>query len=109
MNLNLLLLIPLITLAALFAVREDAKVRWISLAGMSVQLIASVVLLFSYLSSRAAGINSQLLFESTTMWYSSWNIQYHIGVDAVAVGMILLTSVVMISGILVSWSIRKQV
>src|SRR5215203_3362181 len=109
MNLNLLLLIPLLTLAALFAVREDAKVRWISLAGMGIQLAASIALLFSYMAYRSAGVDTQLLFESSTMWYESWNIQYHIGVDAVAVGMILLTSVVMVSGILVSWSIQKQV
>jgi NADH-quinone oxidoreductase subunit M len=107
MNLNLLLLIPLLTLVALFLVRGDAKVRWVSLAGMSVQLITSLVLLFAYLSDPGRG--SKLLFESTTMWYESWNIQYHIGVDAISVAMILLTSVVMVSGILVSWNIQKQV
>ena len=109
MNLNILLLIPLLTLVALFAVKDAAKVRVISLVGMGIQLAASIVLLFSYLMYRSADYNARLLFEYSTMWYESWNIQYHIGVDAVAVAMILLTSVVMVSGILVSWNIHKQV
>jgi NADH-quinone oxidoreductase subunit M len=101
MNLNILLLIPILTLAALFTVRDAAKVRWISFAGMSIQLVVSVVLLFGYLAYRKAGYTSPLLFESSAMWYKSWNIQYHLGVDAIAVAMILLTSVVMVSGILI--------
>ncbi len=109
MNLNILLVIPLLTLAALFAVQDAVKVRWISFAGMTVQLVASIVLLFAYLAERNAGITSQLLFESSTLWYDSWNIQYHIGVDGIAIAMILLTSVVMVSGILISWNIQTRV
>jgi NADH-quinone oxidoreductase subunit M len=109
MNLNLFLAIPLLTLIALFAVHDAKHVRWISFIGMSIQLMMGVALFFSYMAYRNAGINTILLFESVTMWYPSWNIQYHIGVDGIAVAMILLTSVVMVSGILVSWNIQKQV
>ena len=109
MNLNLLLAIPLLTVAALFTVSDAAKVRWISFLGMSVQLVFSLVLLFSYMAYRNAGIETPLLFEQSMMWYASWNIQYHIGVDGIAVAMILLTSVVMVSGILISWNIQSQV
>jgi len=109
MSLNLLLIIPLLTVAALFFVSDAVKVRWISFIGMSIQLVVSLVLLFSYMAYRKAGYNRPLLFESSTMWYPSWNIQYHIGVDGIAVAMILLTSVVMVSGILISWNIQSQV
>lgn len=109
MNLNIFLAIPLLTLAALFAVKDAKQVRWISLTGMLVQLGVSLMLLFAYMAQRQAGIQSALLFESTTMWYPAWNIQYHIGVDGIAVAMILLTSVVMVSGALVSWNIQYQV
>ena len=109
MDLNILIAIPVFTLAALFAVRDAGQVRRISLAGMGVQLAASVFLLFAYFGERNAGVSSPLLFESSAMWYRSWNIQYHIGVDGIAVAMILLTSVVMVSGILISWNIQNQV
>jgi len=109
MNLNILLLIPLLTLAALFAVRDAVKVRWISFAGMSIQLVVSIVLLFAYLGYRGIGISTPLLFESVYSWYPSWNIHYHTGVDGIAVAMILLTSVVMVSGVLISWNIQSQV
>jgi NADH-quinone oxidoreductase subunit M len=109
MNLNILLLIPLLTLAALFFARDAVKVRWISFAGMSLQLVASVALLFMYMAERNTGVTTPLLFESIMMWYQSWNIQYHAGVDGIAVAMILLTSVVMVSGILVSWNIQTRV
>src|SRR5277367_843945 len=109
MNLNLFLAIPIATLLALFFARDAKQVRWISFIGMSIQLLLSFVLLFAYLSERKSGATTPLLFEQSLMWYASWNIHYHIGVDGIAVAMILLTSVVMVSGILISWNIERWV
>jgi len=109
MNLNLFLAIPIATLLGLFFARDAKQVRWVSFIGMSIQLLLSFVLLFAYLSERKSGVTTPILFEQSMMWYSSWNIHYHIGVDGIAVAMILLTSVVMVSGILISWNIERWV
>ena len=107
MNLSLLILIPLFTLAGLFLVkRQDARV--VAFAGSLLQLALALFLLFSYMNERSAGNTSVLLFESSHVWFSQWNINYHIGIDGISLAMILLTSVVLVAGVLVSWNIEYQ-
>jgi NADH-quinone oxidoreductase subunit M len=103
MDLNLLLLIPLITALALVFGKTAAVNRWIAFTGAAVQLVLSLLLLKAYYSERSAGNNSLMLFEQNIVWFKSLNINYHIGVDGISVAMILLTAFVVAAGILVSW------
>lgn len=79
--------------------------RVIALCGAFAQLGSALVLLFAYFGANDA---SHLAFEETHVWFSNWNINYHIGVDAISIAMIMLTSVVLVAGVLVSWSMEKQ-
>ena len=107
MKLSLLILIPLLTLAGMFLVkRKDARV--VAFAGSLVQLGLSIFLLFCYLAERKAGNTSALLYESSHVWFSQWNINYHVGIDGISLAMVLLTSVVLVAGVLVSWNIEYQ-
>mgnify|MGYP001558315095 CR=1 FL=1 len=107
MNLSLLILIPALTLAGIFLVkRKDARI--VAFAGSLLQLGLSLFLLFFYMAERKAGNASSLLYESTHVWFSQWNINYHIGIDGISLAMILLTSVVLVAGVLVSWNIEYQ-
>lgn len=72
------------------------------------QLAASFALLFAYQGQRTAGNSTQMLFEQNYKLFSSFNINFHIGVDGISVAMILLTSFVLIAGVLVSWNIEKM-
>lgn len=108
MNLSLLLLLPLLTAIIILLMRNAARVKWVALAGSAAQLVLSFVLLFQYNQQRAAGAASQMLFESQYNWFPSWNISFHLGVDGISVAMILLTSFVVVSGVLVSWSVTKM-
>jgi NADH-quinone oxidoreductase subunit M len=49
-----------------------------------------------------------MLFEQNYALFTSWNINFHLGVDGISVAMILLTSFVLIAGVLVSWNIEKM-
>lgn len=49
-----------------------------------------------------------MLFEQNYPLFASWNINFHLGVDGISVAMILLTSFVLIAGVLVSWNIEKM-
>ena len=108
MNLSLLVLVPLITAIAVLFCRGLNGVRWVSLAGASVQLLLSFGLLALYWKERAAGNDAAMLFEYRHAWFLPLNIWYHVGVDGISIAMILLTAIVMEAAILVSWSIRTM-
>ena len=107
MSLSLFILSPLLTALLVFLIKKPAAVRWISLGGAIVQLGLAVWLLMAYFQERALGQTAQFLFEEQYTWFSSWNISYHIGVDGISVGMILLTAIVVLGGYLVSWKVEK--
>ena len=109
MNLNLLILLPVITALAILQSRNDEQVRFAALIGSSLQLILSLALLVMYNTERIEGNLAQLLFEQQYSWFPGWNIGYHIGVDGISVAMVLLTSFIVIAGVLVSWNIEKMV
>ncbi len=108
MNLLLLILIPLLTAVAALLSRNKQQVRWISLAGSVIQLVAAFVLFVAYRNEIAAGNNSQMLFEQSYSLFPAWHINFHLGVDGISIAMILLTAFVVIAGVLVSWNIEKM-
>lgn len=108
MNLNLLIILPLLTcLAILFAGSKNA-IRVFALTGAVVQLLVCCLLLIRFNELSAGVINGQMLFESSVPWFASLNINYHIGVDGISIAMIMLTAVVVLAGILVSWKVEKM-
>jgi len=108
MNLSILVLAPLITAVAVLFCRGLNSIRWVSLAGVTVQLGLSFGLLILYWQERAGGNNAAMLFESRHAWFSAWNIWYHVGIDGISVAMILLTALIMEAAVLVSWSIKPM-
>ncbi len=108
MNLLLLLGAPLLTAIAVLLSHTKQQVRWISLAGSVVQLLFALLLLFVFRAERSAGQAAQMLFEQNFPLIDALNIHFHIGVDGISVSMILLTALVVIAGVLVSWNIEKM-
>src|SRR5262245_11193264 len=107
MNLVFFILVPLLTLGGMFlAKRKDARV--VAFAGSLVQLALTLFLLYSYLHERSAGNFSQLLFENDYAWFPLWNIHFHTGIDGISLAMLMLTSVVLVAGVLVSWNVENQ-
>jgi NADH-quinone oxidoreductase subunit M len=109
MNLLLLLLVPFATALLVILARAAQQVRLAALAGAAVQLVIAVCLLLSFNKEKVAGNTAAILFEQNHSWFPAWNINFHIGVDGIAVAMILLTAFVVIAGVLVSWTIEKMV
>jgi NADH-quinone oxidoreductase subunit M len=101
--LSYLIILPLLTaIAILFA--RGKEVKTISLVGSIAQLILATILLFQYRIERAAGNTTQMLFEKDYTWFAPLNIHYHVGVDGISIAMIMLTSFVVLAGVLVSLS-----
>jgi len=108
MNLSLLILLPLLTAVAILLMRNATQVKWVSLAGATLQFVLAFVLLYTFHNERLAGNTAQMLFELQYNWFPAWNISFHLGVDGISVAMILLTAFVVIAGVLVSWNVTKM-
>ena len=106
-NLSLLIVFPLLTALALLFCRNGKQIRWTALAGSLIQLGLTSATMFSYMAERVAGNKSQMLFQSRYTWYKAFNIEYYVGIDGISVAMIMLTAIVVIAGILVSWNVQK--
>ncbi len=108
MNLLLLTGIPLLTAVAVLLMPGKQAVRWTAFAGSVLQLLLSLQLYRAYGAARAAGDQAPFLFEAQYKWFPGWNISFHLGVDGIAVAMILLTAFVVLAGVLVSWTVEKM-
>ncbi len=108
MNLSLLILLPLLTALVILFCKGLTQVRAVALAGAAAQLLLSLFLLLSYYKERNTGNTDKMVFDTDSTWFASLSIHYHVGVDGISIAMILLTSLVVLSGILVSWGMEKQ-
>ncbi len=103
--LTLFVVVPVLTIVGITFARDLKQTRLISAVGMSVQLLLAVALVFMYLAERKAGNTSEMLFAHTYTWFESLNITYSIGVDGISVAMIMLTSVIIFTGVFASWNV----
>jgi NADH-quinone oxidoreductase subunit M len=108
MNLNLLILIPLLTLAGILLCRDLKQIRVVALGGAILQLLLALFLLQQFLHQRAIGNTAAMLFDFSIPWFSALHINYHIGVDGISIAMILLTALVVVAGVLVSWAVNNR-
>lgn len=108
MNLLLLILLPFIFSLALLLVKKIHFIRVIALTGAIVQWGLTIALLYFYWQQKNNGIDSAMYFESVYQWYNTLGINFHIGVDGISIAMILLTSTVVLAGVLVSWKEERM-
>lgn len=108
MNLSLLILVPLLTALALLPVKGLKQVRTVALTGASAQLVLCFVLFYLFQQERAGGNTEAFLFQNNYTWFEQLHINYHVGVDGISMAMILLTALVVIAGVLVSWKMPAR-
>lgn len=109
MNLLLVILFPVITMLVVFTARNNEQVRWISLTASILQLTLVLKIFADYRLLRSKGASSQMLLEQYYSWFPSLGIDFHIGVDGMAVALLMLTATVVLAGVLVSWNVEKMV
>ncbi len=104
--LSLFLIVPAITILLLVFTRNLGQARLIALLGSIVQFAMSVHLVFAYIKERAID-DSIMLFTKDLIWFEPFNIHYSIGADGISVTMVLLTSIVVMAGVFISWRIGE--
>jgi len=109
MQLNILIAIPILTTLLILVAKSNGQIRLVALLGGIIQLIMSGALLSTFFAYRHAGILDNFLFKKSYAWFPRLGINFAMGVDGAAVSMILLTALVVVAGILVSWKIKERV
>ena len=105
--LSLFVLIPLLMTCAMFLTKDIRRIRAIMVVGASLLLGLSVALVAMYLGERSAGNGAEMLFTADAVWYAPLNIHYSVGVDGISVAMLLLSSVIVFTGVFASWKCRR--
>jgi len=117
--LSIMVYLPVLTAVVLLFVKynersDDATkkrngdvIRWVALGGAVIDLIISVVALALYMSKY---FNSGIAqadsfdFQEHFLWLPDLNISYHLGADALSLLLLVLTTLLMVISILVSWA-----
>ena len=105
--LSLLVIIPLLTLLALFTGKGQRFVCTVVTAGFGLQLVCAVAVAVVFLQQRA-GSDEAMLLCSDTVWYAPFNIHYTVGVDGISVVMLLLSAVVAFAGVFSAWNMERD-
>lgn len=108
MNLLTLIFLPFLTALGVLAAKNPKQVRTIAFIGSSLQLALCIFLLIQFNTERSLGNSNGFLFEQTFAWFPSLGINFHVGVDGISIAMILLTALVVVAGVLVSYAVEFQ-
>ena len=103
--LSLFVIVPVLTIIALGFTKDLKQARTLSMVGGLVQMGMAINLLFAYLRERAVN-DSIMLFTKDVVWFEQFNIHYNIGVDGISVALILLTSIIVLAGVFISWKME---
>ena len=103
--LSVIVFIPIVAglLILLYSPERKTEVRVTALAAATFALLLSLWVYFTYDSS-AAGYQ----FQESYTWLPALGIGYHVGVDGMSAPLVLLTGVVMFTGVLISWGIDDR-
>ncbi|HMB62056.1 MAG TPA: NADH-quinone oxidoreductase subunit M [Eudoraea sp.] len=103
--LSLFITVPILTILALVFAKGLKQARIISMSGSLVQFGMAIHLVFAYLDERAVN-NAIMVFTRDMAWFRQFNIHYAIGVDGISVALLLLTSMVVLAGVFISWKME---
>jgi len=104
-------IVPALTAVVTLMMRpgSNLQVKRLNVFSCLVNLGVVIYLLARFITSTSLGSGELLAFRVDIPWFSTLNIHYTTGVDALSLLMMLLTAVVALSGVLASWSINTQV
>lgn len=111
--LSLLVFLPFITALLIVAAPKQSQIRWIALFGTGLHLILTAVTTYKYLTIGLPGTSPQDMLTKLYLverfdWFSSLGIQYLLGVDGISMAMVILTSIIIFTGVLASWNVQNR-
>jgi NADH-quinone oxidoreductase subunit M len=104
--LYLFVVIPILMTGLLFLSNNMKTIRSIMVAGATALLALSIVLVVLFLRERAIDPTAEMLFISSWTWYAPLNISFTVGVDGISVAMLVLSSIIVFTGVFSSWNMN---
>ena len=104
--LSLFVLIPVLMLGGLLLASDIKQIRAVCATGASLLLLLAVALTVLFLGERNCGNTAEMLFTASSVWYAPFHIHYSVGVDGISVAMLLLSSIIVFTGIFTSWKME---
>ncbi len=84
---------------------KDSLVKWVALVATVPSLICAAWIFYAFIR----GVAGMQFVEGPFEWITAFNIQYFLGIDGLAVPMVILTPLISTICIIASWGISKQV
>ncbi|HAK94313.1 MAG TPA: NADH-quinone oxidoreductase subunit M [Planctomycetes bacterium] len=112
-----LIALPLLTAAAVVAVpaRRWRMIRWIAALGTGAHLVLTAVTTVLFwqaagpdMTAMEGALHTKLYLVEKVPWFESLGIQYFVGVDGISVSMVILTSIIIFTGVLASWDVESR-
>jgi len=100
--LSLFVVVPVLTIIALSFTKGLKQARLVSMVGSMFQLGMAINLVIAYFKERAVN-DSIMIFTKDFVWFEQFNIHYAIGVDGISVALLMLTSIIVLAGVFISW------
>lgn len=116
--LSLLIFIPIFGGLILIVLPKEKHewFKWTSLVVLIIELIATLVLVSGFDASRSGFGASAMQFVEKTDWinlslgsFGTVSIQYFLGVDGLSIALVLLSAIILLIGVISSWSIKENV
>ncbi len=101
--------IPLVMLllTGLCTNRDPRPIRAVAVTGSLALTALSAYVLVQYLGMRAAGATDAMLFCDSWCWFEPLNIHLAVGVDGISIAMLMLSSIILLTGSFASWKIDQ--
>src|ERR1043166_6079469 len=100
--LSLIWLAPLVAGLVVCFLKDPKQIKWVSLAGATVSLVLTLYLVFVMFDRSQGGV---LQFKETIPLIPQLNVNYNVGVDGISLVMLLLTAIIIFTGVLASWGV----
>ena len=112
-----LIALPMLTALAVIATpaRRWRAIRWIAAIGTGIHLVLTAVVTLLYWHAASAdaaamktALYTKLYLVERIAWFEPLGIQYFVGVDGISVAMVILTSIIIFTGVLASWNVETR-
>ncbi|MDD6778127.1 MAG: NADH-quinone oxidoreductase subunit M [Bacteroidales bacterium] len=99
-------IVPLLMLGGLALSKSVKQVRAVAVTGATALMALAAYLVIEFLSLRAAGDVSPMLFTGSWTWFAPLHINLALGVDGISVVMIVLSAFIVFAGVFASWNLK---
>jgi len=99
--------IPVLMLAGVAVSTSIRQIRAVAVTGSILLTALSVYLIADYLGLRAAGAAEPMLYTGSWSWFAPLHINLAVGVDGISLAMLLLSSIILLTGSFASWTISQ--